>query len=452
MRITKRVFHDLAIWMVCFGLSIGVVFPFFVTGLGVPSEIAFTRVFFAACLSAGAIAGIINFVLARWIVGDRICLLASGMRRVENKLKQMAAADGDVSGCTPEECAIVVDSEDEIGDSARAFNHLVGTLAFAMETEQAFRAFTKMLSSNLDLKTLSENALKMFLEHSGATGGAVLYESEGELKVAASLGVRAPEELLTNNHILAAVKSGESSTISIPEGILLEGVLASFTPKEVCILPANYKSVPLGIVVLGTSTSFSPEHLTRMELFRNGLGLALNNVFTHDSLKRLAALDPLTGAYNRRFGLGRLQEEFSRAVRASSPLGVMMLDLDHFKSVNDTYGHMVGDRVLKSVVGCVRSILREGDILLRYGGEEFMAIFPAASSADLRDMGERIRRRVEETSLLVGDQTISVTVSLGGASFPDNNFDSVEKLVELSDKALYRAKENGRNRTEVAVG
>jgi len=92
------------------------------------------------------------------------------------------------------------------------------------------------------------------------------------------------------------------------------------------------------------------------------------------------------------FDLGRLREEFGRSVRANTPFGVLILDIDHFKAVNDTYGYLVGDHVLKSVCAIARSALCEGDVLLRYGGEEFLAVLPAASADDLRRVGERLRK------------------------------------------------------------
>jgi len=160
-------------------------------------------------------------------------------------------------------------------------------------------------------------------------------------------------------------------------------------------------------------------------------------------------VDPLTDAYNRRFGLGRLREEFSRAVRAESPLGALMLDLDHFKAINDTYGHLVGDRVLRAVAGACRRVLREGDVLVRYGGEEFLVLLPGAGPEDVRQVGERVRRAIEETSVTDGELRTAVTVSLGGATFRDAT-DSPESLIALADKALYEAKESGRNRIAVA--
>jgi two-component system, cell cycle response regulator len=290
----------------------------------------------------------------------------------------------------------------------------------------------------------------MFLSHSGSAGGVVLYDAGGEMQVAASRGIKNPQDLLQSDYIQLAMRKGENQRVSLPENIVLEGVLADFRPQETYILPAIYKSIPLGIVVLGKTEPYKLEEQTRLELFRQGFGLALNNALTHDRLQRLAALDPLTGVYNRRFGLGRMHEEFTRSIRSSTPLGLLMLDIDHFKSVNDTYGHQIGDRILKSVSSIIRTILREGDILVRYGGEEFLAILPAASSEDLRLIAERIRRSAEESSHPEGNQIIRVTISIGGASYPNQNVEKESVLLQLADDALYQAKETGRNRVVVA--
>ena len=136
MRITKKVFLDLAIWMVTFGVAIGVVFPWFVILLGVPREIATKPIFYAACLAAGALAGIINFYLARSVVGSRIIILADGMSRVENKLRDLTK-EGKADLCNYEDCSITIDSEDIIGESAQIYNRLVKTLADSLQTQQS---------------------------------------------------------------------------------------------------------------------------------------------------------------------------------------------------------------------------------------------------------------------------------------------------------------------------
>ena len=158
----------------------------------------------------------------------------------------------------------------------------------------------------------------------------------------------------------------------LPDDVAVEGVLTDFRPREVIVDPMLYKGVPLGTIILASAAGFTNEVKSRLDLFGQGMALAMNNALTHDRLQKLAALDPMTGIYNRRFGMARLSEEFSRAVRTTGPLGVMMFDIDHFKKVNDTYGHLAGDRVLIQVTKTARAALREGDILMRYGGEEFI--------------------------------------------------------------------------------
>ena len=449
MRITRKVFHDLAIWMIAFGLGIGIVFPFLVVPLGVPLRTALTLKFFLACLGAGALAGGINYVLARLVVGRRMRVLAHGMTHIEETILE-SAVSGEMGRCSPGDCTIEVDSEDEIGESAVAFNRLVQTLAYSLETQAAVRSFSNLLTSQLELESLTEQALDSFMQHTGASGGAILYESGGELVPVASHGLEDADSLADSDHVRLAMRAGETQTIRFPEDVRVDGVVASFRPTEVFILPATYKSIPLGVVVLAATAPFSPEAKTRMDLFRQSFGLALNNAIAHDRLQRLAALDPLTGIYNRRFGMGRLREEFDRAVRLNVPLGVLMFDIDHFKHVNDTYGHMVGDRVLVSVAGIARTVLRDGDVFVRYGGEEFLAVLPAASMEDLRLVAERLRRCIEDSSVTDGAQTIRVTASLGAAAFPDQSVEREDQLVQLADDALYRAKESGRNRIVLA--
>jgi len=219
--------------------------------------------------------------------------------------------------------------------------------------------------------------------------------------------------------------------------------------REIVVAPVIFKSVPLGVIVLATVSTFGRDAIELLDQFRADLGLAFNNALAHDRLERLAAIDPLTDAYNRRFGLGRLREESARAVRAESPLGLLMVDLDHFKAVNDTYGHLVGDRVLRSVAGACRRVIREGDVLVRYGGEEFLVLLPGAGLDDVTQVGERIRRAVAETVVDDADSRLSVTVSLGATTYRDTA-DSPDALIAMADRALYRAKDEGRDRLVLA--
>lgn len=158
----------------------------------------------------------------------------------------------------------------------------------------------------------------------------------------------------------------------------------------------------------------------------------------------------MTSVYNRRFGIERLTEEVARSQRSGDSLGLLMLDLDHFKSINDTYGHLVGDRVLQAAVGATREVLRDGDVLVRYGGEEFLVILPGAGRRDLSDMAERIRRSISEAEIVTGGHRLSITVSIGGAGLPDQLVRDPVGLIGIADQALYTAKAAGRDRCVIA--
>lgn len=215
MRLTKKVFHDLAIWMLLFGLGVGLVFPFLGVVLGVDLGTALTAKFFAACLVAGAVVGISSYHLTKVVVGTRLRMLAASISKVKEKL-ETAGASGDMRGCTPEGCAIPVDSEDEIGESSLAFNHLVQALAQSMETEHAVRAFSDVLSSKLELEVLAQNAPDLFRLHTGASGGAILVEADGELSIAASMGLKDAGALVRNDFVEAAIRTGERQTVDLP--------------------------------------------------------------------------------------------------------------------------------------------------------------------------------------------------------------------------------------------
>jgi len=444
IRLTRKVFTDLAIWMIGLGVLMGVIFPFFVTLMGLPPASVLTPVFFAACIAAGMIVGAANIALAKSVVGRRLTLLADRMRHVESNLEAMTK-DGNMERCKPEDCYVNSDSDDEIGDSARAFNRLVQSLFRMIQTEGAVRAFTQTMSSQLDLNVLTEKALQQLMQHTNAGAGAILIESEGEMTVSMVNGIRTPQALCASDHVRRALRTEQLVRVLLPTDVLVEGVLTDFRPREVLIDPIFYKSTALGVIILASAGGFTDDDLKRLDLFRQGLALALHNAMMHDRMQRLAALDGLTGVFNRHFGTMRLREELSRATRINSPLALLMFDLDRFKNINDTYGHHVGDRFLAQVVRVIRSVVREGDILVRYGGDEFFAILPAASREDAAQVGERARRMVEETPLLDGEQEIHVTMSVGGTAYPDLDAKDENDLVKQADKALYSAKDAGRN-------
>jgi diguanylate cyclase (GGDEF)-like protein len=158
--------------------------------------------------------------------------------------------------------------------------------------------------------------------------------------------------------------------------------------------------------------------------------------------------DEHTRLPNRRAFFTHAEESLARARRGGEPLSLLALDIDHFKRINDTHGHEVGDRVLQRVAHGARSALRAADVVGRTGGEEFLALLPRTGPADAAEVAERLRRAVERLAVADLAAGLAVTVSVGVASLASG--ESIEDLVRRADAALYRAKQSGRNRVEVA--
>ena len=169
----------------------------------------------------------------------------------------------------------------------------------------------------------------------------------------------------------------------------------------------------------------------------------------------LAALDPLTGVANRRSLIAALDRDVARAQRMREPMALMMVDIDHFKDVNDQYGHPAGDRVLCSVVNVLRQRVRAQDLVGRYGGEEFMVLLPDTGLVGAEQLARELCKAVEESRCPadgVPGPGIAVTVSIGVFGGRLESGDSWDMLIAAADRALYQAKNNGRNRVEVATG
>lgn len=203
------------------------------------------------------------------------------------------------------------------------------------------------------------------------------------------------------------------------------------------------------MVLLATSTtrthldSVSDEAL---ETLGRDVANALATARKFDSIRRQVVTDHLTRLYNRRHFIHRAQEEVARSLREQAPMSVVLVDIDHFKRINDTYGHATGDRVLQAVAAHLQDAVRSSDVCARYGGEEFTLLLPNTPGENAVFMAERVRRSLASTRYtglgLPGD--VSVTISCGVATCP-RDATTVEELLELADSALYQAKADGRD-------
>ena len=163
----------------------------------------------------------------------------------------------------------------------------------------------------------------------------------------------------------------------------------------------------------------------------------------------MACTDSMTGLFNRRHGALVLDQSIAAAKRAGTPLSIALMDIDHFKRINDVYGHPIGDEAIRHVSELLALTARKSDIVARWGGEEFLAIFPGTTTPGHRIAGERYRMRIANAPLTVENKPIEITISIGIATLGAETSDD---LLARADKALYRAKERGRNRVEVADG
>ena len=172
--------------------------------------------------------------------------------------------------------------------------------------------------------------------------------------------------------------------------------------------------------------------------------MAADIQFAHDELVLLSDTDELTGLKNRRAFNKDFSIEAKKAVRYKRPFSILMLDSDDLKKTNDQYGHLAGDKLIAILAEVIKSMLRETDILARYGGDEFVVMLPETVRGTAAEVAERIRRAVENTSFSAEGNRVSSTLSVGMACFPEDSEDS-EEIINLADKALYDSKLKGKN-------
>ena len=224
---------------------------------------------------------------------------------------------------------------------------------------------------------------------------------------------------------------------------------------EVLAVPVRSMGNVVGVVALYDridGRAFDPADEDALRTLAGQASIAVDNVHLHQEAERLSTTDPLTGLWNFRYLSMSLAREIERSTRFDRPLAVLMLDLDHFKPVNDTYGHARGDAVLRELAHRVQEQIREVDTFARYGGEEFVVVLPETSVEGAAQLAERICAAVRrEPFRSEGEEPLDITVSIGGAAFPDHG-SSAATLMRAADKALYIAKGEGRDRWHVPDG
>lgn len=316
---------------------------------------------------------------------------------------------------------------------------------------------TASLLKTLDRETLVERVLEgaLTLMSKARRAALLLVEtSSGDIYVAHSRGygygnLPSTRRLPGTQAALQAIRARRPVFVRVTDAHLSspKPPSAEGASGPTLAVPLIVEENPLGALLL-EGEAFEEEDIEVLAAFAATAAAALHNALLHAQVQELAMTDALTGIYNRRalFLLGR--REVERAKRFGRPLTAIMFDLDHFKRVNDLYGHAVGDQVLAQVARLCQGELRQTDLLGRYGGEEFVVLLPETSLSDAWQTAERLRQRVARTLIETDRGPLHITVSLGVAALPRAQL-SLEKLIEQADQALYAAKQAGRNCTRI---
>ena len=297
-------------------------------------------------------------------------------------------------------------------------------------------------------------------------------DNEGQANIIRDYLTKNGYEVLSVKDGISAFKAAKTSSIDL---VLLDRVLPDMDGSEVCRwLKLDQKTRDIPVIMLTVKNAMTdkvtgleagaddylPKPFDEAELNAR-IFARLRAKIHQDELKRknsqledmltrvesLAIMDPLTGLFNRRRFESLMINEFKRAARYQNALSCMLIDIDHFKAVNDTFGHQAGDVVLKEVAGIIQNTLREVDTPARWGGEEFIVMSPNTSKENALKAAGRILQAVSgRTYTGIGD--LRVTISIGVAGIPDPDIDTQEKLIHAADLAMYEAKRKGRNRIE----
>lgn len=422
-----------------------------VVAVAAPSSALLRQI--VALVVVGAL--VLAVVLGRWLADDMVRPVEEATRVAE----QVAA--GDLTR------TIDVRRGDEIGRLATAFNHMTGELrgyVHALESSRdAMRAnlerLGEALSATHDLDTLLPVVLESALSSVGAGAGLVLLaDDDGRVTTRteqgmADAGLPVPAHVERGRGVLGGVAAGYTARGELGQGGLLPAPGEPAT-GQVLAAPLLRASEVVGVIALYAPISsewFTDSDEEALYSLARQAAIAVENVLLHNEAQRASITDPLTGLWNLRYLSMVLNQEVERSARFDRPLSLLMLDLDHFKTVNDTYGHARGDEVLVEFARRLRSVVREVDSVARYGGEEFVVVLPETTIDGAVRLAERIGATVRDSPFTSDEgPALPVTVSVGAAVFPANGT-SGSQLLQAADAALYVAKDSGRDRWVAAA-
>jgi len=443
--VKRSVLRNLLTSMLTFGIFVGLIFPPFAKFI-LDTDKAYSPIFIFLCVLAGLLVGIFNFFIFRLLVSRELNLIQKGMNHVNVNIADAEVLEED---CVSE-CTLKITSADIIGDISLSFNSMTHEIFKRLELDGEVKTLNSKLMHSVELKDVSDTILNKIASVMNAKAGLLYGGKTEEIQLLSHFGVDKTDgitSILSDQFgpINKALKSGDILSYSQLDGwewFSQSTPLGNFKPGSILLVPLMAKQQTVGLLVLACDIQEpSPQQKKTIETLRSFAAPYLDNSILHKKITELAAIDDLTNILNRRFGMRRLKEEYSRSTRHGVPISAVMIDIDHFKDFNDTFGHNAGDAVLKMV-----------DMVCRYGGEEFLMGLAGAGMNDSAIVAERIRRAIETNHIRWGDKHLSVTISSGIATYPVVRASVCEELITAADKALYAAKEFGRNQVTVNDG
>jgi diguanylate cyclase (GGDEF)-like protein len=369
------------------------------------------------------------------------------LRRLDRAVAAMAREDYDTPVPRP--------AGGEIGRLASSFEEMRRQLRATIAGTKARASIASELNSPQPLET-ALGEVCAHLRRSASADTAFILVSGSEMTDSFAVTDGAAFDVDVNE-----VLSGEgpigtahrhSGTDALMVGAASQSSEAQTGHREFCAAPLRMGRTVLGVLgVARAHGGFSSGDAALVATSAEQVALALERYRFIAMVQRQASIDDLTGLYNHRFLVDYLGQQVALAERLNTPLAVLVLDLDHFKRVNDTHGHPVGDVVLTAFAHTLTNSIRRADLAARYGGEEFIVVMSNTAASDARLVAEKIRSAVEALVVPVdgGGQAVTLTVSIGGAAYPEHTT-TAQELLATADASLYDAKHGGRNRVSMA--
>lgn len=343
-----------------------------------------------------------------------------------------------------------------IKDRAMASNQLKAAVILADTRNALMSGAAQMLQALGSVATLAETSevLRTCLPSvmPGASGAIYIYRnSDAVLETLARWGAEGPPEGQIESRDCWALRLGRSHEHTRDTDLCCAHLAGEAAKHHICI-PMVTQGAVIGMISVQVNNSAEEQAGLQRELvtaLAEQVSLALSNVRLREALQAQSIIDPLTDLYNRRLLEEALKRELTRSSQTNKPLSVFMLDVDHFKRLNDTFGHDAGDAVLKAVAHATKTAVRKADIVCRYGGEEIIVVLPECAAGMAMARAEAIRREIEAIKVSHGGREIAnVTASFGVATHPVCGPDE-DALVRAADAALYVAKRRGRNNVQM---